>query len=388
VSIADQAPVRWADIAVIALSVACFAAAVGGTPVLMGVLLKERHYTATFIGISAGMTPLGVMVGAFLSPTWAYVLGAFRFAIGCAAAGVVLLASMAVFDNVYFWLLSRLLWGAAIAGFYIVTKAWIAGLTPPAQRGKVIGAFTTLLAAGFSCGPLLVSSLKFAAYPALAALAGLILLAAAGLALWRRRLPRFQGRARVSVLAFLPMAPVLVLAAGLFGLFDHSTLAFLPGYGLDRGLSLGEAGMAIAALNIGNVVLQVPIGWLADRVRREWVLSGCAFLCALGALLLPVLVGTPLFLSFLMVWGALAYGVATVAVVVLGDHFTNESLLAGSAALTLASGIGGTLGPPLIGAGIDVIGPAFFPGLMGCAFVFLAVVSVLFGGVRVRPAVV
>lgn len=383
----QETKIRWLDIAVISVMVALFATAVGGTPVLMGVVLRERDYSAAFVGASAGMTPLGIIAGAFAMPAFNRRVSAFLLACACAVAGVAILCAMAAVDNAYAWLVARLLWGVCIAGFYIVTKAWIADLTPAAHRGRIIGVFTTLLAAGFSSGPMLLSLVAFSTRWGLLLLASAIFAALVLLVCWRRRLPQFKGKQRVSVLSFVPMAPVLVVCAALFGLFDHSTLAFLPAYSLDKGMSAAEVGIAIAALNIGNVFFQVPIGWLADRFRRDWVLGACAGLTSGGALLLPIATGSMWFYPFLMLWGALAYGVATIAVALLGDHFSDASLLAGSAALTMAGGLGGVFGPPVIGFGIDVVGPVFLPGAIAFTFLALAAVAAMFGGVRAKAAV-
>ncbi|AEG94765.1 MFS transporter [Ramlibacter tataouinensis] len=374
--------VRWLDVVVISLLVALFAGAVGGTPVLMGVLLKQHRYSSAFVGLSAGMTPLGLIVGAFAVPLLTRRVSAFALATGCALGGALLLLLMAQWEDPRVWLLARLLWGMAIAGFYIVSKAWIACLTPAAQRGKVIGIFTTFLAAGFSCGPLLLSLVDFSSDAGLGLLSGLLVLSCIGLVMWRRRVPPFKKEESVSVLRFLPLAPILVASTALFGLFDHATLAFLPAYGVDQGVALREMGVAVAVLNIGNVVLQVPIGWLADRYPRKWVLAGCAALTAAGAACLGAVAPTPLFMPFLFVWGALAYGVSTVATALLGDHFRGGALLAGSAALTMGSGVGGVVGPPVIGLGMDVFGAAFFPAAISVGFAMLAVLAAVHGGVR------
>lgn len=51
--------------------------------------------------------------------------------------------------------------------------------------------------------------------------------------------------------------------------------------------------------------------------------------------------------------GSYAYDLTAVSLAELGDHFGGSTLLAGSAAFTLASGVGGMFGGPLTGAVID-----------------------------------
>jgi MFS family permease len=106
------------------------------------------------------------------------------------------------------------------------------------------------------------------------------------------------------VTQFLPLAPVLLAAVAMFGLFDQATLSLLPAYGLSHGLSVAVSAAALGVLNVGNVVLQVPIGWLADRLPRRHVLAGCAAATVAGCAALPVAVTTPWLLwPLLFVWG-------------------------------------------------------------------------------------
>ncbi|MDQ0569990.1 MFS family permease [Variovorax paradoxus] len=379
----DSPQVNWADIAVISVLVGLFACAVGGTPVLMGVLLRQENQTASFIGLSAAMTPLGLITAAFITPRIAQRMGAVTTALSCALLGAALLLSMAAIPDSHFWLVARFAWGMAISGFYVVNKAWLAELTPASSRGRVIGIYSTVLAAGFSMGPASLAAVNFAPFASLGILAGALVVCAVTLLAWQHRAPSFRGKERVSVLSFIPCAPVLLLASAAFGVFDHVTLGFLPAYGAGHGVSLTQMGVAVAALNVGNVLLQTPIGWLADRFPRERILIGCALLTAIGALALPYAIGSWLLMPFLFVWGALAYGVATVAVALLGDHFQGGALLAGSAALTMAGGLGGIAGPPMVGAAIDVFGWRALPVSLCAAFLLLGI-AVFFAGV-VRP---
>jgi MFS family permease len=127
---------------------------------------------------------------------------------------------------------------------------------------------------------------------------------------------------------------------------------------MHRGLSEATMALGLAVLNIGNVFLQIPIGWLADRFSRRLVLGCCAGATASGACLLPIAAdhsAVALF-ALLFFWGSCAYGVTTVSLAELGDRFSGAILLAGSAAFTLASGIGGIFGGPVAGTAIDYLG--------------------------------
>ena len=66
--------------------------------------------------------------------------------------------------------------------------------------------------------------------------------------------------------------------------------ALLPVYAVRSGLGAGGAAMMLTAFAGGAVLLQYPIGWLADRINRYGLLIGCASSGAVGAALLPSMV--------------------------------------------------------------------------------------------------
>jgi MFS family permease len=195
----------------------------------------------------------------------------------------------------------------------------------------------------------------------------------------RRSLPAPQTGRRVSFLAFLPLAPTLLLAAFLLGVFDTATLSLFPLYGLRRGLDEATASYLLGVLIAGNIVLQFPLGWLADVVGRRRVLNACALATALGALVLPAAMGTPWQWPLVLVWGTAGFGIYTLALADLGDRFTGSALLAGTAALTAMFGLGGIAGPILGGAAMQHFGPEGLPIMLAGAYGLLLVVSVIRG---------
>ncbi|MDF2442229.1 MAG: hypothetical protein JWR01_432, partial [Subtercola sp.] len=97
--------------------------------------------------------------------------------------------------------------------------------------------------------------------------------------------------------------PWFMLALGLFsqvaGTIVVTTPAFLvPSLNADRGLSLAEAGLLVAAPSVGMVLTLILWGALADRIGEHWVIgAGLALtaLAALGALFAADLVLTGVF---------------------------------------------------------------------------------------------
>jgi MFS family permease len=369
----------WKRIALVTGTVGIFAIAVGLVSPLLALILESQGHSSSLIGANAAMMPFGLVVSALFAPRVTQAIGAYRAAILYALIGAGTLTLIGAIQNIWFWFPGRFLVGLAIGGFYIVNKAWLNEIALPRFRGRIMGAYTAILAAGFSLGPVALAltgsrgPTPFAVGIAAFAAAAMLVVA------FGRRLPKFSVKDRASILSFLPHAPLLLVAVGMFGLFDHATLAFLPAFGLQSGLNEATMAFGLAVLNAGSIFLQMPIGLLADRFPRRIVLVGCAAMTVVGALLLPLAVQTPSLLwALLFIWGAGAYGVTTVSLAELGDRFSGATLLAGSAAFTLASGIGGMTGGPLAGGAIDVLGYGGLPVALAAAFALLILLASIF----------
>lgn len=372
----------WRVIFIVSFLVGIFAIAVGGTPVLLGVLLTRQGVADGVIGISAAFSPLGIVASSFIVPWAAARFGAVRIGVGSCLLGLAAMAAMALATDPVVWIPARAMWGLAVGGFYIVNKAWLARITPAGQRGRVFGIYASFLSAGFACGPLLVSLADFRSAHCFALLGAAFVVCALGVLVVRKRLPDFRDKARMPVLGTLPLIPVALLAGAAFGAFDHATLAFLPRFGTAYGLSAAAMGIGLSVLNVGNVLLQTPIGWASDKWGRRPVLVGCALLTAGGGGLLPWLVESPLVYVFLFVWGACAYGVTTVALAAIGDRFSGPQLLSCSAAMTMAGGFGGVTGPPVIGFLQETLGMNAFPHAIAVVFAALAALALALNVVR------
>ncbi len=346
----------------------------GLTYPLFALLLERQGVGATLIGVNAAMMPLGLIAAAPFVPSLARRIGARRLAVlSCLLLALVLLV-MGTATSLWVWFVGRFVLGLGINAIYVVSETWLNLMIPRAQRGRWLALYATMLGAGFAAGPaiLLATGIDgfapfFAAIVIAVATACLVLLA-------HDRLPRFQVEHGISLRSFLPHAPLLLAAVAAAAAFDQAVLTFLPLYTLAFGASETAAKLAITALALGNVALQIPIGWLADRVSRRAAFLTCTLSTVAGAMLLPLVAEPGPWLWLLVfLWGGVAYGTYTVALVELGDRFTGGLLLAGNAAFAMMWGVAGLIGPTAAGIAIDLIGPHGLPLVAGLGYVALTV---------------
>jgi predicted MFS family arabinose efflux permease len=188
----------------------------------------------------------------------------------------------------------------------------------------------------------------------------------------------------VSILKFLPKAPLLLAAIYVHAIFDGGMLGFLSVYGVRSGMSFESSALLLTVLSFGNVVLQIPIGWVADKTSKDGTMAACFILCCVGLLALPYAIESKAIWPLLLALGASGFGIYTVGLAQLGDRFTGPDLIAGTSAFSTVWGLGALTGSVVSGIAMDGFGPNGFPTSL--LFIFLAYLAVRFIVRHRRPA--
>ena len=349
-------------IVVVVVLIGIFGACQGLSYPLFSLILERQGVDSTLIGLSSAMTPLGIIASAPLLPRATRLVGSGTMALYSTVALAALLAVAGAYQNLWFWFPTRFLLGFAICGLYVTSETWINVLVPPERRGRMLGVFASMLSFGFACGPFILVATGSAGWPPFLAGVGVVLTAALMLASVYRRLPNVGAGGKGSIRAFLPLAPFLLFVVATVAAYDQGVLALFPVYGSGKGLGEHDIAVAITVWAAGNILLQIPIGWLSDRWSRPGTTVLLCAITIIGACGLPFAMGSPWLLwPLLFIWGPASYGVYTVALIELGERFTGTSLLAGNAAFAVMWGLGGMLGPPAFGAIMDRTGAEALP---------------------------
>ncbi len=353
-------------------AITVFGLAFGMTYPLLSLLLEMRGVPSDMIGINAAMMPLGILVCSPLIPFFTARLGTRNLAIVAALLTAVITLLYKVFDHVTIWLLLRFLQGMSIAVLFVLSEAWVIGFAGDKHRGKVVALYASLLSASFGAGPALIGTIGIEGWTPFVLGACILALGTAPLFLMQEDLVTTESTASSSgFLSFIPRAPMLIAAVGAFAIFDAATLSLFPIYGIRNGLDVSTAAWALTALILGNVFLQYPIGWLADRFSARMVLTACAALTAALTLMVPVVMGSIWMWPVLIVAGATGYGVYTTALKSLGDRFTGQDLIHGTSAFGAVWGVGALLGSMSGGVAIDMSSTYGLPSLLASVYVVL-----------------
>ena len=362
---------RWSLAAAIA-SVTVFGLSVGQGGPLLPLLLEARGINVTLNGLNAGAVFIGVIVGPLLAPHGMRVLGVRNFLLACFGADIVATLALKAFDSIAAWFVLRALLGLIGSSIFTAGEAWINQLAGNKGRGRVIGFYASALSAGFGTGPLVLSLTGINGWAPFVVNAAITALATVPLIGAGRFSDRFGRERGASPLTMFARAPLIVGVVALFGLFEAALMSLLPIWGVRIGLSITLAATTLSAVYFGSIVLQTLIGWMSDRLSRAAALLLCGIVGLVGALALLSVPPAPwLLLALLFVWGGIASGIYPVALSMAGDRFRGTELVTVNAAIIIAYGLGGLLGPALGGVAMYVRNPQGLLWLFAVLFAVL-----------------
>ena len=373
-AVEDGAP-DWRNLSAAIAAITVFGFALGLMFPLLSLLLEQRGYSDDVIGLNAAMSPIGILIFSVVIPTLSRRYGHKRVALVAALVTALLILSYKVLWPIEWWFVLRLLQGMSVSTLFVLSEAWVVKFSEGRHRGKIVALYASVLSVSFGAGPLLISVIGVDGWAPFVIGAVVLLLAMIPIALVRDTIPDDEPEPSTSFAQFFPKAPVLLMSILTFAVFDAAVLALLPVYGVRVGLDTQIASAALSALVIGNAVLQLPIGWLADRYRKRLVMTWLAVLTTLLLLALPFVMGTWAMWPLLPVLGAAGAGLYTVGLAELGDRFQGEELIAGSAAFSTMWGAGALIGSALGGVAMHLMGPHGLPIALAAFFVvFLAMI--------------
>jgi len=370
----SPAPANTRNLVAACAAITVFGFAFGMSYPLLSLILESRGVSSDMIGVNSAMSPIGILLFTPVIPILAKRFGGRNVAIGAAFVTAFVILGYRVFDSLSAWFLIRLVQGMSMSTLFVLSEAWIVGSTGDTNRGKIVAIYASVLSASFGAGPLLISFIGIEGWTPFVLGAGVILAGIIPFFFIRDDSPAETEETRPSgIFRFAAMAPMLLVAVGTFGIFDAASLSLFPVYAVHNGLSVATAANVLTALIIGNVVLQLPIGWLCDRYPARKVLAGCALITATALCLLPAAINSVLLWPLLVVMGTTGYGVYTVSLVALGNRFSGADLITGSAAFALVWGFGALFGS--ISGGMVMLASAFYglPVALALCYFALAV---------------
>tara|TARA_R110000796_G_scaffold41381_19_gene102426 strand:+ start:2515 stop:3759 length:1245 start_codon:yes stop_codon:yes gene_type:complete len=352
---------------------------VGPLDVLSGITLGFSNQE---IGLLGSAHFVGFFVGCWWAPRVMGSVGHSRaFAAFTAAGSIGLMSHMLVIDP-YAWALMRVASGFCVAGCYTVVEAWLNAKVTNETRGRTMGAYRVVDMTGSLAAQMIIGVLTPASYVSYNLLA--ILCSAALLPLVLTRLPQPETPAQPRLRPRLAMdrSPLAAAAVVVAALSSASFRMVGPIYGQEVGLSAGQIAWFLSAFVLGGALAQFPIGWLADKFDRRWVLIwlSAASIVSCAVTVMAAGMGTGAVFLSATLFGLTTFPIYSVAASHAHDFAKSEERVELSAALMFWFAVGAIFAPYLASVLIENYGPAALFGMISIGHGVL----VIFGLTRMR----
>ncbi|QKZ02461.1 MFS transporter [Pseudomonas eucalypticola] len=356
---------RWGTYFAVLSAVLSVGLALGVSMPLVSLRLEGWGYGSFAIGVMASMPAIGVLAGAGLASRLAARFGTPGLMRLCLWGGALSIALLALLPSYAVWLLLRLWIGMVLTIVFILGESWINQLVVEQWRGRLVALYGSSYALSQLCGPLLLGALGTDHDYGFWTGAGLLVVSPL-LLLGRTGAPSTES-CRVTFVdlgRFCRRLPVIAWAIALFAAFEAMILTLLPVYCLQQGFSAEVALYMVSTVVVGDALLQLPIGALADRMSRRTLFFGCALALMLSSLAIPLLIDTQGIWPLWVIFGASAGGLFTLSLVLIGERYRDDALVRANAHVAQLWGIGCLIGPVLAGAGSQWVSGHALPLLM------------------------
>jgi MFS family permease len=386
------APVHWPS--VLALNAVSTLAQIGQYGIgfaLVPLALEARGAAPWQIGAISAATWIGMLAGLVAAPRIVSRI-AHRRTVLCglvlSSAALLLMPELPWVG----WALPAAALGFGLGLRWIGNETWLYQSTPGTARGRIVGIHESLIGIASVAGPALIAAVGVADRVAFVVAALCTALAAAPTFVARAATGRTTAAAvphspthaaamspsRVISGAMSPsrvvsaaMSPSLWLGAavaGAGGVIDAAWLGLYPVYAAGLGMGSSDTAWMLSVFGLGAVLLQWPIGWLADA-RGARVTAG---LCAAATLLAAASMSVPgpsiwLLAAQSFVLGSTTAGFLTLGMIAATRSAEPARMAAEVSQVSIAYTAGAGAGPLLAGALVSGWGVAGLQGLVVAA---------------------
>jgi len=336
----------------------------------------ELGFSATVIGVMQAGYPAGALAGTLLAPRLIVKSGHVRaFAALASLCSISAIVHLLTEDPVS-WTLMRVLAGFCFPGLYVITESWLNAKAANHERAQLLSVYFILQFGGQALGAALIGLPSVSVMVLFGTVSILISLSIVPLLLTAGSPPDYEVPERMPIGRLAAISPMAVSGAFLSGASMGCLFASAPLYGLDLGMSRGQAAGISVALTLAGAAAQYPVGWVADRIDRRGAVIGLSLIgiaVAAFSLLQP---GDGALVARFALMAVASVPVYSVCLAHANDQLRRGQVVAASGAMAFALNAG-------IFAGVFT-GPASMDmaGRTGLLLVLLGLFSVT-GGVAV-----
>lgn len=340
---------------------------------LLGIRGTAEGFSTYEISFVMSAYFVGFLFGSKLAPEMIRRVGHVRVfaALGSLISAVLILYP--VVPDWVSWSVMRGVIGFCFAGVYVTAESWLNNTATNETRGQAMSLYMMVQMVGIITSQALLNIPDPSGFILFILPSVLVSLAFTPILLAATPAPVFDTIKPLGFVRLFRISPLgcagMLLTGGIFAaMFGMAAV-----WGSMIGLSVTQITTFIAAMYLGGLIFQYPIGWASDRIDRRKLILGVSvvgsvamFLSFALTLPFPVLVGSAIIL------GGVINPLYSLLIAYTNDYLTKEEMPAASAGMIFLNGLGAIGGPVVAGWLMAEVGAGGFFLLMAILFGLLA----------------
>lgn len=340
---------------------------------LLGVRGALEGFTTFQLSIVMSSYFAGFLAGSQVTPAMIRRVGHVRV---FSALGSLISAMLILYPLVLDWTawsLMRVLIGFCFSGIYITAESWLNNTATNETRGQALSAYMIVQMLGIIASQGLLALGDPGGFGLFIIPSVLVSLAFMPILLAATPAPTFDDVKRLGFARLWATSPLgcvgMLLTGGIFSaMFGMASV-----WGAMSALTLQQIAAFGAALYVGGLVLQYPIGWASDRMDRRKLVMGLSVAGA-GVMAVAAVVPLPftLILGVALLLGGMINPLYSLLIALTNDWLEKDEMPGASAGMIFLNGFGAIFGPLASGWLMGVVGK-------GGYFLFLGILFALLG---------
>lgn len=340
---------------------------------LLGIRGAIEGFSTFHLSVVMSAYYLGFLGGSQLAPEMIRRVGHVRVfaALGSLISAVLVLYPLLLDWTA--WSVMRVIIGFSFSVIYVTAESWLNNTASNETRGQALSAYMIVQMLGIIAAQGLLAAGDPSGYGLFIIPSVLVSLAFMPILLADTPAPTFDQIRPMSFRKLFSVSPLgcagMLLTGGVYSaMFGMSSV-----WGALIGLTIGQIAAFVAALYLGGLLLQYPIGWISDQLDRRVLVL---WMSAIGAvvMLIATVVHLPFNLTLVvaLLLGGTINPLYSLLIAHTNDFLGKEDMAAASAGLIFLNGFGAIFGPLITGWLMGLIGPSGFFLFIGALFATLA----------------
>ncbi len=340
---------------------------------LLGIRGALEGFSTFQLSIVMSAYFVGFLGGSRLAPEMIRRVGHVRVfsALGSMISAVLVLYPLLL--DWMSWSAMRVVIGFCFSGIYVTAESWLNNTASNETRGQTLSAYMIVQMLGIIASQGLLAMGDPSGFGLFIIPSVLVSLAFMPILLADVPAPTFDTIKPMSFLQLYDASPLgcagMLLTGGVFSaMFGMASV-----YGAMSAMTIGQIAVFVAAMYVGGLILQYPVGWVSDRIDRRALILWMSFA---GAVLMMISAALPLPFVFEVLVAGLLGGIInplySLLIALTNDYLSKEQMPGASAGLIFLNGFGAIFGPLLAGWLMSQIGPKGYFLIIGGFFAVLS----------------